>query len=118
MRWVLDPTKLALDASKIRREAVPPKPPSAFCLEVGRRLLLAELEFSDWVLRRVEKVEFQQDRSVLRRIAIDLRVRDDAPVFVDPDDPSACEYWLVPISMMRRRAPVNLDLRGEEGPPI
>jgi hypothetical protein len=111
MRWILDPTRLALDASTIRRKADAPQPPGAFCLEVGRRLLLAELDFSGWVLRRVEKVEFQQDRSVLRQIAIDIHVRDDAPVFVDRDD---CEYWLVPISMMRRRTLVNLDLRDEQ----
>jgi hypothetical protein len=38
-------------------------------------------------------------------------VRDDAPVFLDR---SGTPHWLVPISMMRRRTLVNLDLRDED----
>ena len=73
-------------------------------------MLLAQLEYSEWVLRRVEKVEFERDRSVSRRIAIELKVRTDAPVFVDADGE---EFWLVPLSSMRRRTLVNLALRSE-----
>jgi hypothetical protein len=109
--WDADPTDLALAASGARREAANPEPPGAFCLEVGRRLLLAELQFSSWVLRRVEKVSFHRDHSIWRRISIELNVRDDAPVFRDR---SGREFWLVPISMMRRRTLVNLDLRDED----
>lgn len=108
MEWVLDPTVLSLKESAWRGD----KLPSPFCTEVGRRMLLAELEFSEWVLRRVEKVQFERDRSVSRRISIDLSVRSDAPVFVDADGKG---HWLVPLSVMRRRTLVNLDLRDEDG---
>jgi hypothetical protein len=119
--WPLDPTALALDASAWRQEKEelwdqkegPWDPP--FCAELGRRILLAELEFSEWVLRRVEKVEFERDRSVSRRVSIEFRIRDDAPVFVDDDGK---RLWLVPLSMMRRRTLVNLDIRDEQSEPV
>ncbi|HJQ42215.1 MAG TPA: hypothetical protein VJ831_03955 [Jatrophihabitantaceae bacterium] len=78
------------------------------CLEIGRRLLLAELEFSEWILRRVEKIAMEQDRSVSRSIALEFSVRDDAPEFVLPDGDS-CR--LVPLTVMRRQTLVNLELR-------
>jgi len=103
LTWRLDPTDLALKASAWRADVLP----DAFCAEVGRRLLLAELEFSEWVLRRVEKVEFERDRAASRLISVEFSIRDDAPVFVDKDGQ---EYWLVPLSMMRRTTLVNLDM--------
>lgn len=107
LTWHFDPTDLALAASARPADELP----DAFCVEVGRRLLFAELEFSKWVLRRVEKVRFDSDRSVSRRSSIELIVRDDAPVFVDREGE---RHWLVPLSMMRRRTLVNLDLRDEQ----
>lgn len=105
--WHVDPTLISLQESAWRGDDLP----TPFCTEVGRRMLLAELEFSHWVLRRVEKVQFERDRSVSRRLSIDLSVRDDAPVFVDGEGK---RYWLVPLSIMRRRTLVNLDLRDED----
>jgi hypothetical protein len=109
--WGMDPTRLALDLSIDRGEALP-KP---FCSEVGRRLLLAELQFSRWILRRVEKIDLSQDRSVSRRIALELSVRDDAPEFEVEGSERRC---LVPLSLMRRRTLVNLELRDEAGHPL
>lgn len=106
--WQLDPTLVSLRESAWRGDELP----SPSCTEVGRRMLLAELEFSEWVLRRVEKVQFERDRSVSRRLSIDLSVRPDAPVLVDADQR---RYWLLPLSIMRRRTLVNLDLRDEGG---
>jgi hypothetical protein len=107
--WGLDPADMALDASadrkRDRHEAT-----DAFCVEVGRRMLLAELRFSGWVLRRVEKVRIDSDRSVSRRCSIELKVRDDAPVFVNREGE---RFWLVPLSIMRRRTLVNMNLRDE-----
>jgi hypothetical protein len=119
--WQLDPTALALDASAWRDKKERSwdqkegswDPP--FCAELGRRILLAELEFSEWVLRRVEKVEFERDRSVTRRVSMEFRIRDDAPVFVDGDGQG---FWLVPLSMMRRRTLVNLEIQDEHGEPV
>ena len=132
--WPVDPTAYALTASEHRRQD--PQAPSndALCAEMGRRLLLAQFEFSHWVLRRVEKVSFVSDRRIARRSSIEFRIRDDAPILVDSDEDTevdesgsgstgatseqGCrkrEYWLVPLSVMRRRTLVGLDLRDESG---
>lgn len=102
-RWHLDPTRIGVGASAWR-DRTPPEP---FCLEVGRRLLLAELEFSEWILRRVEKITMEEDRSVSRRIALEFTIRDDAPEFVLPSGESC---WLVPLTIMQRRTLVGLEL--------
>ncbi len=78
-------------------------------------MLLAQLQFSEWVLRRVETIAFQDERSVVREMTIDLRVRDDAPVFVDDAD---VEYWLVPLTLMRRRTLVDFHIRTEDDEPL
>jgi hypothetical protein len=101
--WELDPTLLALEQSTWREDRLP----EPFCLDVGRRLLLAELEFSEWILRRVEKVDLSRDRSVSRRIALEFAIRDDAPQFRSP---GGRRWSLIPLSMMRRRTLVNLEL--------
>jgi hypothetical protein len=132
--WPVDPTAYALTASERRRQD--PQAPSndALCAEMGRRLLLAQFEFSHWVLRRVEKVSFVSDRRIARRSSIEFRIRDDAPILVDSDEDAEVdesgsgstgatseqgrrkrEYWLVPLSVMRRRTLVGLDLRDESG---
>lgn len=102
-----DPAELALLASRVRRDGGRNWLPEPFCLEVGRRLLLAELESSHWTVRRVEKVEFERERSVFRQISIDFVVRDDAPIFVAHTNR---KMYLVPLTMMRRRTLVNLAL--------
>jgi hypothetical protein len=109
--FLLDPTHLALEGSRWRKDVLP----DALCAELGRTLLLSELQFSEWILRRVEKVTFERDRSVSRTVAIEMNVRSDAPVFIDQDGRA---FWLVPLSMMRRRNLVNLDIRDEHQDPI
>jgi hypothetical protein len=104
--WRIDPTHWALQQSAWRTEL-----PDSLCTEIGRRLLLAELEFSEWILRRVEKVSFDRDRCVRRHVTLEFDVRDDAPVFIDRDGK---ELWLVPISTMMRRTLVNLEIRDED----
>jgi hypothetical protein len=105
--WQFDQTRLALNLSAAMPETVP----DVLCPELGRRLLQAQLTFNSWVLRRVEKVEFERERSVSRRLTIDFIVRSDAPEFQAHDG----KYWLVPLSIMRRRTLVNLDLWDESG---
>jgi hypothetical protein len=86
--------------------------PPPLCAEIGRRLLLAELEFGDWVVRRVESVRFERERSVSRRVSVQFVVRPDAPILKLSD--GRCMY-LVPLSMMRRRTLVNFTLEDEAG---
>lgn len=109
--WSVDPIRFALRTSAEMREEGA-RPVAQVPLEVGRRLLLAQYEFSAWVLRRVEKVRFSQERRVNRRISIELRVPDYAPVIVDGDGTPVS--WLVPLTVMRRRTLTNLDIRDEE----
>lgn len=108
LEWQMDPTQLALKAGRWRTDL-----PDAGCLELGKRLLLAQLEASEWVLRRVEKVAFERDRSVSRSVAVDLMVPLDAPVLVDEE--GRRRFWLVPVSTMRRRTLVNLGITDEDG---
>lgn len=54
------------------------------------------------------------DRTVGRELTVDLRVRDDAPVFVDED---GSRYWLVPLTL-RRRTLVAFHIRTEGGEPV
>jgi hypothetical protein len=46
--WSYDPDDLLLDASTNKRDCN--TLPEPLCAEIGRRLLLAELEFGDWVV--------------------------------------------------------------------
>jgi hypothetical protein len=108
--WVQDPVELALQASSDSRRDTWERPEIYPCVELGRRLLLAQLEFSDWVLRRVECVRFERDRSVSRTISVEIVVRADAPVFLTAN---GRRVYLVPLSIMRRRTLVNFNI--EEG---
>jgi hypothetical protein len=104
-----EPADLALAKARQFADGVPD---GSFCDECGRRLAIASVQWSDWVVRRVEKVRFRDDRSVNRQISIDLLVRADAPVY---QAPGGQRLWLVPVSVMRRKTLVNYYLRDEEG---
>jgi hypothetical protein len=62
----------------------------------------------------VEKVRFRDDRSVNRQISVDFVVRPDAPVFKAQGGDHR-QFWLVPVSIMRRKTLVNFDLHDEDG---
>jgi hypothetical protein len=104
-----EPADLALAKA---RESAAGGPAAEFCGECGLRLARASIQWSHWVVRRVEKVRFRDDRSVNRQISIDLLVREDAPVF---QAPGGRRFWLVPVSIMRRKTLVNFHLHDEEG---
>lgn len=87
-------------------------PAARCCKECGRRLLLLLLQSSTWVSRRTEHVSFRDDRSVVRRVTVELYVPKDAPVFCGDDGQ---DYSLVPLSVMRRKTLVNFELRDENG---
>ena len=111
--WRVDPTDVALDvALSRRRQPGSPDLVEPGCREVGRRELLLQFTFSQWVLRRVEKVSFSSDRRVARSSSIELKIPDETPVLVTDDlEP----HWLVPLSVMRRKTLVNLELSDEDG---
>jgi hypothetical protein len=105
-----EPTELALKLSLAHQDGHQPAEGQGLCGECGIRLTWAIKEWANWVVRRVEKVRFRDDRSVNRQSSVDFVVRDDAPVFKAGD---GREFWLVPVSIMRRKTLVNFDLRDE-----
>ena len=105
----VEPADLSL---VMAREFVGGKYTSDFCDECGCRLARACIQWSDWVLRRTENVSFSDDRCVKRIISIDLLVREEAPLY---QAPGGKPFWLVPVSIMRRKTLVNFDLRDEDG---
>jgi hypothetical protein len=113
-KWRLDPIKQALkivsNMSSAEAGANVKKLPDALCGELGLRILMASVSMSSWMLRRVEKVAFERDRSVSKRIDIEFRVPHYAPVCVDSD---GVEFWLVPLALMNRRTLVNLQIQDE-----
>lgn len=109
--WRVDPSAYALRAAGTKRLRLEAEPPPLVCAEVGRRLLLLQHTFSSWVLRRVEKLAFDEGRRVIRRSSIELRVPEEAPVLETSDG----EFYLVPLSILRRRTLVNLDISDEDG---
>jgi hypothetical protein len=90
-------------------------PAARCCKECGRRLMLLLLQSSTWVSRRTEHVSFRDDRSVVRRVTVELYVPKDAPVFRGDDGQ---DYSLVPLSVMRRKTLVNFEIRDEDGRPV
>jgi hypothetical protein len=103
-----EPADLALAKA---REFAADRPAAGFCDECGLRLARASIQWSQWIVRRVEKVRFRDDRIVNRQISIDLLVREDAPVF---QAPGGRRFWLLPVSIMRRKTLVNFGLHDEE----
>ena len=111
--WPFDPVVESLSASEIKKsDGVYPKP---FCVEVGRRLLLAQLESSSWILRRVEKVDLVAEQAVRRSVTLEFMVPRDAPVFVTAD---GRRLRCVPLSAMRRRTLIGLDIWDEQERPV
>src|SRR6201992_2388338 len=109
-----EPTDLALQLSLAHKKSPPGDPVPELCDACGSRRALAVIEWSDWVIRRVEKVRFRDDRSVHRQISVDFVVRPDAPVFRARGKDQR-SFWLVPVSIMRRKTLVNFDLHEEDG---
>jgi hypothetical protein len=96
----------------LEREDFERNPAARCCRECGRRLLLVFIESSNWVSHRTEHVSFRDDRTVVRDVTVELYVPDQAPIFRGDDGKA---YRLIPLSVMRRKTPVNFQLCDEEG---
>lgn len=84
----------------------------AHCHQCGLSLLRRYVRSSDWVVRRVENIEFIDDRTVRRRMSVDYTTPEDTVVFSRSDD--VCTR-VIPVTMMRRKSLTNFDLRGQDG---
>src|SRR3954469_25607324 len=82
------------------------------CHECGMGMLRVFIRSSTWVVRRVEKVTFLDDRTVRRQVSMDYALPEDA-VALRRDNGSTTR--IVPLTMMRRKSVVNFDMRDEAG---
>jgi hypothetical protein len=85
------------------------------CRTCGLLLLRGFVGIADWVVRRVEGIEFVDDRTVRRRVSVDYTVPQDAVVLrVSPDR----AVRILPLALMRRKNMINFDFRDHEGRPM
>jgi hypothetical protein len=82
------------------------------CQACGLATLALFVRSSDWVVRRVEKVEFLDHRTVRRRMSVDYVSPRTAPRFRRS---SGTDVRVVPLTIMRKRTLTNFDLRDAGG---
>ena len=87
----------------------------ASCGTCGLRLLSTFVRSADWVVRRVEKIEFVDDRTVRRRVSVDYTMPDSAVVLRTVD---GREIRILPVALMRRKNMIQFDFRDHEGLPM
>jgi hypothetical protein len=85
------------------------------CRTCGLVLLRGFVGIADGVVRRVESIEFVDDRTVRRRVSVDYAVPRDAVVLrLDDGTP----VRVLPLALMRRKSMVNFDFRDHDGRPM
>jgi hypothetical protein len=82
------------------------------CRRCGLALLRTYTEIAEWVVRRVEAIEFVDDRTVRRRVSVDYTVPREAVSLQVCDGQSV---RVLPLAMMRRKSMINFDLRDQGG---
>jgi hypothetical protein len=85
------------------------------CRRCGLALLRGFIGIADWVVRRVESIEFVDDRTVCRRVSVDYTVPRDAVVLRRGD---GTRVRVLPLAMMRRKSMINFDFRDHDGRPM
>jgi hypothetical protein len=85
------------------------------CRRCGLLLLRGFIGIADWVVRRVESIEFVDDRTVCRRVSVDYTVPSDAVVLRRGD---GTRVRVLPLAMMRRKSMINFDFRDHDGRPM
>jgi hypothetical protein len=85
------------------------------CRTCGLDILRCFVASSEWVMRRVESIEFVDDRTVRRRVSADYAVPAMVPVLRLPD---GRPVRVLPLAMMRRKSMVNFDFRDHDGRPM
>jgi hypothetical protein len=85
------------------------------CRTCGLTILRSFFGIADWVVRRVENIEFVDDRTVRRRVSVDYTVPSDAVVLRRADGTAV---RVLPLAMMRRKSMTNFDFRDHDGRPM
>jgi len=78
------------------------------CRRCGIGLLDLIFRANLWINRRVEGITFVDERTVRRRVSVDLRVPDVAPILFSGEDAGR---RILPVACMRRKSLLNFDLR-------
>src|SRR5207248_6685635 len=97
-----------------------PKTPSEWatlssCRHCGLTMLRLFVRSADWVVRRVENIDFLDERTVRRRVSVDFAAPPEAVAFLRDD---GRRVRILPLALMRRKSLINFDLRDEENRPI
>jgi hypothetical protein len=87
----------------------------ARCDKCGLAMLRLFVNSSKWVVRRVERIDFLNDRMVRRRVSVDcVTPRDAVALGLGSDQVTR----VLPLTIMRKKSLLNFDLRSHEGEPI
>ncbi len=78
--------------------------------DIGLDVVLLLAHINSWIIRRIEKITFLDDRSVRRQITVDFSVPLEAPLRESPDN-----SYLIPLGLLRKAPLVGFDLRDESG---
>src|SRR5207253_300019 len=82
LRWSKHPPDEPWKEARERHHCPNCREPAArLCGQCGLRILLLVTTSPAWVFRRVERVSFHDDRTVLRRVTVDFEIPPAAPVF-------------------------------------
>jgi hypothetical protein len=81
----------------------------------GALLLYMQFHDSDWIHRRVDRVEFMSDSLYRHYVSVDFDVQDAAVVKSGTAAPKANSRLLVPLGLMAKRPLTGFDLRDESG---
>jgi hypothetical protein len=85
------------------------------CRSCGLRTLVLLLKSREWVVRRVERVSFHDDRTIRRQVSMDFVIPPLAPKY----QVSGTEtVRLVPLTVMRKKTLVNFGIRDSRGEPL
>jgi hypothetical protein len=79
---------------------------------LGLSLLRLFIHSAAWMVRRVERVEFLDDRTVRRKVSLDYAVPHGGPVLRRSD---GTLVRVLPLALMRRKTLINFDLRNHDG---
>ena len=87
----------------------------ASCGACGLATLRLFIHSAAWVVRRVERIEFLDDRTVRRKVSLDYAIPRGGLVLRRLD---GTRVRVLPLALMRRKTLINFDLRGHEGQAI
>ncbi|MGH2822302.1 MAG: hypothetical protein ACRDLY_04625, partial [Thermoleophilaceae bacterium] len=87
----------------------------ADCRDCGIAMLRLFMRSAEWVVRRVERIEFLDERTVRRRMSVDYTSPGEGAVRLRRGDR---DLRVLPLAVLRRKSLIKFDLRDEDGRPM